>query len=57
VAAQVWTLRRIGGIAVQELADWQGVAHQRIDHMLEAIDQVLENGLPYRRPNANPHRS
>ncbi len=52
IDARLWTLRRIGGVAVNDLASWQGVSRQQIDRVLDHLDRALENGLP--RPRLNP---
>ena len=52
IDAQLWTLRRIGGIPVKELASWRGVGRQRMDHMLGTMDRALNNKLPHVRPTA-----
>ena len=54
IDARLWTLRRIGGTAVADLASWQGVSRQHINRVLDHIDRALQNGLPH--PRSNPRR-
>ncbi len=51
IDARLWTLRRIGGVAVADLASWQGVSRQHINRVLDHLDRALQNGLPRRRLN------
>ena len=57
IDAQLWTLRHIGLVPVQELASWQGVNRQQIGRVLGHVDRALENGLPRPRPGAVDNRS
>ena len=55
IDARLWTLRRIGGLAVVDLASWHGVNRQHINRVLGHLVRALENGLPRRRANVRRH--
>ncbi len=55
IDARLWTLRRIGGVGVADLATWQGVSRQHINRVLDHLDRALGNGLPHPRPHLRGH--